>query len=698
MKPWEEYQQQQAPQSDGPWSQYAAPTLENAVANTPEVGALTVPTPPQRSGVTRFQDAFTESVLGIPRGVQQMAIQAAGSPEQIAANQFETDIRRGQYKKDVGTLPGFAGAVAGQMVGGAGLIGLAGKLPRYGKAAQAALMPTTVGRGAALGATNAGLQPVTSDESRIANAGMGGIGGAAGYGMSVGLQSMLDRMTGGQISKRIAQQAQQSAPSAPSTEQVLASVGVDAAQLPPSALASVDDYVRQAMASGGRIKPEEAARQALVESLPVPIPQITRGQRTQDYVQQDTESLLADTDTGAMLRNLRQNQRDLLAANVDKVVEPLGQSVTRQQLGEQVRGDLLARRQAAAAGVRNLYQQAEQQAGGKPVQAQALVDFFNANEGLEGVGELLSRAKALKIVGADKDGALLANTVPLAKLNDLRRSATVVGSGADPTKGYFAGKTKGVIDDLVAQEGGNAYQPAIQARRKMGEEFDNNQGVGGLLRKQGGRFGADFAVPDEKVFDRVVKSGSIKDLDRLLKVAGPDSMGSLRATLGNHLRETMVADVNGATTISLSALEREMKGIGPEKLERILGKGPTSQLNQVVAAAGVLERKQPNLAGGSQTASRLANLQNMGWSIIERAAGAIPMVGPAAAGIAKKGAKDVADSRQLKQAMQPMSEELRQAMRQRSRPVTGVNALMSMFGGAALPGYGNYAPEDLQQQ
>lgn len=696
MKPWEQYQQ--APEQDGPWSQYAAPTLESAVAATPDVGALQVDVESRRSAPTRFQDAFIESALGIPRGVQQLAIQAGGSPAAQARNQAEIDARRKLYNQDIGTVPGFLGAVAGGVVGGGALLGAASKIPRIGKAVQGALMPTTVGRGAALGATSSGLQPVASDESRLANAGTGGLGGAAGYGMGSALQTMLDRMTGGRISQRIAQQAQQSVADAPPVEKVLAKAGIDATKLPPDALQAVDGYVRQAMASGGRISPEEAARQALVESLPVPIPQMTRGQRTQNYVQQDAESLLADTEPGAALRNLRQNQRELLAENVSKVVEPLGQPATRQALGEQVRGDLLSRRQVAAAGVRDLYQQAEQQAGGKPVKAQALVDFFNANEGLEGIGELLNRARALKIVGADEDGNLVPNTVPLAKLNDLRRSATVVGGGADPTKGYFAGKTKGVIDDLVAQEGGNAYRPAIQARRKMGEEFDNNQGVGGLLKKQGGRFGADFAVPDEKVFDRVVKSGSIQDLDRLLKVAGPESIGSLRATLGNHLRETMVTDVNGQTTISLGALEREMKRIGPEKLERILGKGPASQLNQIVTAAGVLERKQPNLAGGSQTASRLANLQNMGWSVLERAAGAVPMAGPAIAGMAKKGAKEFADSRQVKQAMQPMSEELRQAMRQQSRPVTSTNALMALFGGAALPGYSNYSPEDLQQQ
>lgn len=707
MKPWEKYQQQQAQQSDGPWTKYAQPTLENAIANTPEVGALNVPTPPQRSGMTRFQDAFTESVLGIPRGVQQLAIQAAGSPEQIAANQFETDIRRGQYNKDIGTLPGFAGAVAGQMVGGAGLYGLAGKIPRIGKTVQQAVLPATAGRAAIVGGANAGLQPVTSDESRFANVGMGSVGGLAGYGMGKGLQAMLDRMTGGQISKRIAERELRAAAernpqlfNTPTSgvgidrdalDAALQDSGIRFADLPPNSQWMVERYVAQAIATGGKVSPAEAARQALTESLPVPIRNLTKGQRTQDYAQQDTEGVLANTSAGAPIRNLRNNQRELLAANVDAVVDPFGNAVSPQLMGQQVREEVLARRNEAKAGVRALYKQAEDEAGGKIVQPNALVDFFQANEGLEGIGELLNRAKALKIVSADADGNLVANAVPLAKLNDLRRSATVVGGGADPTKGFFAGKTKGVIDNIVSQEGGDAYSAAIAARRKMGAEFDNNNGVGGLLKKSGGKFGQDFALADEKVFGQMIKQGSIADLKNFVNL-NPETLSQVRANLGSHLRETMVGEVNGTKTISLLGLEREMAKIGPDKLKMILGEAAHAQLNQIVSAARLIERKQPDLAGGSQSAARLMNLGGMASGILERVAGAVPVVGNYAAA----GVKTAGEVVKTKAALAPNN--IAEALVRGSRPVTGVNALMSMFGGAALPGYGNYAPEDLQQQ
>lgn len=699
MKPWEEYRQQQAPQSDGPWSQFAAPTLENAVAATPEVGALSVPTPPQRSGMTRFQDAFTESVLGIPRGLQQMAIQAGGSPEQIAENQVETDVRRGQYNQDIGTLPGFAGAVAGQVVGGAGLYGLAGKIPRVGKAIQTAMLPTTVGRSAVVGGANAGLQPVTSDENRYANAGMGGVGGMAGYGMGKGLQALLDRMTGGQISRNIADRELRAAAgrsngdlsqgaagqinvSAEALDAALQGSGVRFAELPADSQQLVKQYVAQAIATGGKVSPTEAAREALTKSLPVPIPNLTRGQRTQDYAQQDTEGVLANTSAGAPIRNLRNNQRDLLAANVDKVFEPFGEAVSPQLMGQQVRDEVLTKRNAAAAGVRALYQEAEGKAGGKIVQPTALVDFFDSNAGLEGIGELLNRAKALKIVSTDAGGNLVANAVPLAKLNDLRRSATVVGSGSDPTKGFFAGKTKGVIDDIVSQEGGDAYSAAIAARRKMGAEFDNNKGVGGLLKKSGGKFGQDFALADEKVFGQIIKNGSIADLKNFVSL-NPATLSQVRANLGSHLRETMVGEVNGTKTISLLALEREMAKIGPDKLKMILGDDAHAQLNQIVSAARLIERKQPDLAGGSQSAARLMNLGTMAGGILERVAGAVPVVGNYAAA----GVKHAGEVAKTKAALTPTN--IPGELARGSRTVKNRNALSTVLGSAALPSYQN---------
>lgn len=708
MKPWEQYQAGGTDSAEGPWNQFAAPTVENAIKSTPKLGVHDVPVAPQRSGSTRFRDAFVESALGIPRGIEQLAVQGMASPETQAAHQQETDARRAVYNEDIGTLPGFAGAVVGSTVSGGALLGALGKLPRIGKSMQAALLPTSAGRGAALGATAGGLQPVASDESRGLNTALGGAGGTAGYGMSKGLQSVLDRMTGGRISEHLNKQALTKAAdrfeislddagkpigiNRDWANAIKTETGIDVDQLPPDAKREVVEYIARAIAAGNKVSPEEAARQALVESLPVPITRLTRGQRSQNFAQQDTEGVLANTEAGSVIRNLRQSQRDALAANVDAVVNPLGEASTPQQLGQRLREDLITQRQAANAQVRELYKRAETEAGGKIVQPDELVGFFAANEGLEGISELLTRAKALKIVSVGKDGELIANKVPLAKLNDLRRSATVVGSGADGSKGYFAGQTKGVIDDIVSREGGGAYSPAIAARREMGAMFDNNQGVGGIISKKGGKFGQDFQLADEKIFDRLVKTGSINDLDNFLKVATPDSQQALRATLGNQLRETMVSDVNGQTTVSLLALEREMKRIGPEKLKRILGDQTVMQLNQVVKAASILERKSPDMAGGSQTAARLANLGAMGWNILDKAANVVPVVGPAVAGVVKRGMKDASEARQVSKALKPISKELNSALNNQSPTVTNLNAIMSLMGGAALPGYLNESP------
>lgn len=688
MKPWEKYQGQ-----SGPWQQFqAAPTLENAIASTPEVGALAVPAPTQRPASTRFRDAFMESLTSVPRGAQQLAIQATGTPEEVAANQAEIDAERSLYNRDIATAPGFLGSVAGSMVGGGAALGLLGRLPRIGRAAQSAVLPTSAKRAAAIGAGVGGLQPVASDESRALNALTGGAGGAAGYGLGRGLQGAVDRLSGGRISQAAQRQAELGVSDQAAIDAARSAVpGFD--EMTPNVQQSVIRYVRQALSTDGQASPAEAGRHALVEGLPVPIRQLTRGQRTQNYAQQDTEGVLANTDAGAELRNLRQNQRDLLAQNMDVITRPLGPGVPAAQFGQQVRSDISAQRDAAAAGVRDLYRQAEQQAGGKIVKPDALVDFFNANEGMEGVAELLTRARALKLVSTDANGGLIANNVPMARLNDFRRSTTVLGGSADGSKRHFAGQAKGAVDDLVLREGGDAYKKATAARRQMGEDFDNNRGAGDILRRKGGRFGQDPAVADENVFAHLT-SGSTQDVRNFMKVASPESKKVLAANLGQHLKEKMVGETNGQTTLSLLQLEREMQRIGDDKLKLILGDTTVAQLKQVVAAASVIERRAPDLAGGSQTATRLANLGQMGWNLLERVSAAVPVVGPIAAAGTRNFVKGAVDSAAVRKATQPFANQLSQSVGARSPASRTLNTLAAFGGGAALPGYLNNSPDE----
>lgn len=707
MKPWEKYQQQ-ADQQDvadqqeqGPWSSYQAQTMADRYApeNPVEVSGLPIA---DRTNADRFKSAFTQMALGIPDGVAQIGINTFGSPEMQREWQAKVDAERATLGEDMRTPAGFIGGMAGGVIGPGSMIGAASKIPRIGQALKASMIPTTAGRAAMVGGVAAGLQPVASDESRLVNVGLGTVGGLGGYGLGQGLGAVLNRMTGGRLAEVIEKKALANAakenPSitvsekgVPSItkelrEELLAGSGIDFDSLPKEAKATVSEYVARSVAAGGKISPVEAARQALTESLPVSIPNLTRGQRTQNFVNQNTEDVLANTDAGAPIRTLREAQRQGLKNNFDQFAGAFGEGSSPEMMGGVIRADILKSRQAAAANVRELYKQAEGEAGGKIVKPNALVEFFQANEGLEGIGELMNRAKALKIISVDAEGNMIANSTPLARLNDLRRSATLVGGGSDPTKGYFAGQTKGVIDDIVDTNGGQAYGVATAARRQMGTDFDNNQGVGQITKKKGGRFGQDFAVADEKIIDKLATTGSINDLKNYLKQASPEAKSALSATLAGRLRDKAVGEINGQPTISLVALEREVARIGPEKLKLMLGGTTYGQLKHVMQAAQLIERKQQAIGGGSQTAYSLENLKAAGLNLLDRAVGAVPG-GSIISGVVKVGAKQSANQKAVKEVLEPAKAQMQRELR--SRPLGNVNALMTLMGGAALPSYDN---------
>src|SRR6185295_12339671 len=92
---------------------------------------------------------------------------------------------------------GIAGNVAGNLAmtlgpGAAlGVVGKAAKVPQLVDAAASLVAPKTILGGAAQGAALSGIQPVASDESRLAHLGLGAAAGGIGTGIANGLGRVL---------------------------------------------------------------------------------------------------------------------------------------------------------------------------------------------------------------------------------------------------------------------------------------------------------------------------------------------------------------------------------------------------------------------------------------------------------------------------------------------------------------------------
>lgn len=137
-------------------------------------------------------ESFTENALA---GAGKSAVDLGRGVRQIAANvgvgdkaavQKEIDDSRKRDAPLMSTGAGLVGNIAGNIamtaVPGMGLskLGAVANMPRLAAVGQALTAPASYRSAAAVGAGMAGLMPTATGESRLANAGLGALGGAAG--------------------------------------------------------------------------------------------------------------------------------------------------------------------------------------------------------------------------------------------------------------------------------------------------------------------------------------------------------------------------------------------------------------------------------------------------------------------------------------------------------------------------------------
>lgn len=614
------------------------------------------------------------------RGARQLASYVGIGDEK--AIQAEIDAAKELDKPLMNTGAGMVGNIAGNaalaLAPGGVLKGAGALVSKAPMLAKAGGILTAAGEGlnaaktmkgaAAAGATLGALAPVASDEGRIGNMAMGAAGGA--IGQKVG--SIVGNQLAKAAQRRASVETSLTAQELPDIQAALAKSGIDFDGLSDAAKNNVAKYYRQAINTGGEIAPDEAARAALLASLPKPI-KGTKGQLSQNYVQQEREALLSDSGFfGEKFRSAREQQRQLVSDNFDELTKATGgEGVNLQRVGENYRGGLQSLYDAEKANVSGLYKQAEEAAGGKVVAAPQLVKWFEENAGLEGVDALAGRAKALGIIG-ERDGRYVARPVELKRLNELRKTATAATLDGG-TKGYYAGGLKSQVDDLFEQLGGAEYKTAIAARREMGRKFGGSEAVAKLLEMKNMYRGTD-KVSDEKVFNSLLFSGSNKELRHAVSL-GAD-VKDLRAAAIQHLKDKGMEEVNGKMIIRPATMKRELERIGQDKLKTLLGPEMAAKINDVVTAAQILERKQPSLAGGSQTASRLANMGNMFINLLDK----VPAVGPAL----KHTAKAAQAATHAKAATQPFEQRLAKSLVVNDpRAAAARNALQSFGIGAA---------------
>lgn len=374
----------------------------------------------------------------------------------------------------------------------------------------------------------------------------------------------------------------------------------------------------------------EAQRVARAESLPVPV-KLTKGQRTQDFAQQQFERETAkQADEGAAIRQRMQEQNQALVQNFDAFLDDIGTEIPetayKLQTGQKVDEALRKRAAADKAKIRVAYKEAEK-AGetNDPVNLGNLAQYLNENRAEAGLAPIMQAvSKQLEVQGVGGgslvDGTLQIGEMTLNQAERLRKSINKFSSGADANNLRVAGELKQLIDDATEGAGGQKYQAARKLRKQYADNYERIGIVKNILGTKRGS--SDRQIALENVVDKVVTNGSVDDLSqvrRLLQTQGADGMAAWRemqAATIRHIRDEATKNVgrdpNGNPLVSAAQLNRTISGLDKNgKLEKIFGKKGAEQLRDLNDIARDVFVSQPNAVNNSNTSSALLAAMDM---------------------------------------------------------------------------------------
>lgn len=449
-------------------------------------------------------------------------------------------------------------------------------------------------------------------------------------------------------------------------------VGLDWNALPDSLKAKLTS-VAQSAGQLEQLDPAAVAREAKLQSLPVPVP-ATRGQLTRDPVALRNEGNVSATAAGAPIRDvhLAANQAlldnlDVLKGKVSGTGDTAATATTPEQVGANVQGAARGKLLLQQAKVKQLYNAAD--TAGETLQK---VDTQPILDMVEKTPDQSHYGYAKSWLSQNTEGPGSGTTI--RDLEDLRKAAVAKASNGGEDA-YYAGKLINAIDTATDGAGGKLYQQARAARKAQGTEFQEQGAVADLVDNSSR---TDRATALENT-TKTITSGSLEDVrnikrtlltggDADTRTAGRQAWRDVRAQVIQGIKDdatrSVATNVDGSPNLTPSGLKRAIDRYGPQKLDEIFGPGTTRQINAIMDAAQTVKTLPPTAAVGSST---FANV----LAFLEKGLTKVPVVGNTAVDIARGVAqiKNIgAGARQAKAAtVTPLNEAVQQAAGKASR-------------------------------
>jgi hypothetical protein len=247
------------------------------------------------------------------------------------------------------------------------------------------------------------------------------------------------------------------------------------------------------------------------------------------------------------------------------------------------------------------------------------------------LGDWLKKAKVEVPEGSD-----IANReLKLNELWDLRKRA--VREAGNPANAHYAGEVIAAVDQIMEEgspAGAKAWKEAIADFKKHKQEFANTAAVERLVGTKGGRYGTDPKVALENVWKTSIKSATKEEVRQVYRallrgdtpearLAGKKALRELKAETARDLLREITKGVSTneagglesgalgrdvATNITAESINRWINSMGGrEKLEVILGRKATRELEDIRKAAQIVKTEPTVRNKGSNTFQKILN-------------------------------------------------------------------------------------------
>lgn len=524
--------------------------------------------------------------------------------------------------------------------------------------------------GAVAGAAGGAMQPVLGDTEDFwtKKAGQAATGAAAGAVATPVMSRAVE--AGGRVVKVAMQRAPSDGPRVVggvsrgdldrATAQLLASQGMRLEEAAPAILSSVRRQISEAIATGRRLSPEMALRQANAEAIGLTgDAALTAGQMSRDPLQwareRNLSGVMFDTPQGPRnpLADRFASQNRALGGVFDGLgANSAADNVTTGELGLRA---LQAGNSRADDEVRAAYTAFEQATGKRleiPLQglaqdyAETLRRFGKNIPGavrseLESLGLLSGKqTKLLTLEGAED---LIKNVInandpgPINKpvhkaLGELRASIErAITSGADN-----AASGSGAEAAMLAKEARNTASGVFKTRREIPAL------AAAANDAAPDRFVQQFVLSQSRPFREVAGMADVLRQD-------PQAWAAVRASVAENLRRAAFGEnLAGDKVIAPERFARALEAIGPQKLRIIFSPEEVTRLNIAARVAAELE----SLPAGAQGARNFSNSGSAVFNLLQGLSQAPALRNiPGARALATQ-AGDIANERAVRSALE----------------------------------------------